>query len=120
MTIRKDNSRVIRHKRVRAKVVGTASRPRLSVFRSNKYIGLQLINDDNSKTIVAANDLELRKKGAKKQMTKVETARETGKKIAELAAAKKIKEVVFDKGGYRYHGRVKAVAEGAREGGLKF
>jgi large subunit ribosomal protein L18 len=107
-------SKETRHKRVRAKVHGIKDKPRLSVFRSNKHISLQLIDDNSGKTLVSASDLKLKKKG-----TKTEIAREVGKKLAESAKLKKIKNVVFDKGGYKYHGRIKAVAEGAKEGGLK-
>jgi len=109
------NSRIVRHRRVRAKVIGTAERPRFSVFRSNKHVFLQLVDDKKGATIVSVNDIKDKKKTAK-----VESAKQAGKKIAELAKAKKIEGVVFDRGGYKYHGRVKAVAEGAREGGLKF
>lgn len=107
-------SKETRHRRLRAKVRGTKDKPRFSVFRSNKHVFLQLIDDETGKTFVSASDLNIKKKG-----TKIEIARETGKKLAELARAKKIKKVVFDRGGYKYHGRVKAVAEGAKEGGLK-
>ena len=107
-----------RHRRVRAKVQGTAYMPSLSVFKSNKGFYLQLIDDDadTGKTLVSANMKEV-KKGKKK---KSEKAFELGKVLAEKAQEKKIKKVVFDKGSYRYHGQIKAVAEGAREGGLDF
>lgn len=108
-------SRFIRHKRVRARAIGTKQRPRLSVFRSNKHIFLQLIDDRAGKTLVSAADLK-----SKKKLTKTELAKSAGKKLAETAKEKKIKKVVFDRGGYKYHGRVKAAAEGAREGGLNF
>ncbi len=104
-----------RHARVRAKVTGTASRPRLSVFRSNRGMFLQLIDDAAGKTIASASSIEVKAKGKK-----VEISKELGKMIAEKAAAKKITAVVFDRGAYKYHGRVQAVAEGAREGGLEF
>jgi len=107
-------SKETRHRRVRAKVVGTKDKPRLSVFRSNKHIFLQLIDDRSGKTLVSESDLKLKKK-----TTKTEIAREVGKKLAESAKLKKIKNVVFDRGGYKYHGRIKAAAEGAKEGGLK-
>ncbi len=117
----KHEKRFRRHKRVRAKISGTAARPRLCVFRSAKHIYAQLIDDEKRKTIVAASDQELeRKTKNEKRKTKVEVAREVGKLIAEKALKKKIKEVVFDRGWYKYHGRVKAIAEGAREGGLHF
>jgi large subunit ribosomal protein L18 len=108
-------SKETRHNRVKAKVRGTKDKPRLSVFRSNKHIFLQLIDDNSGKTLVSAGDVK-----NKKKMTKTEIAREVGKKLAESAKLKKIKNVVFDRGGYKYHGRVKAVSEGAREGGLNF
>jgi len=102
-----------RHRRVRAKVKGTADIPRLCVFRSIKHIYAQLIDDDKGKTLISADDTGL--KG-----TKVEIAKEVGKLIAQKASEKKIEKVVFDRGGYKYHGRVKSLAEGAREAGLKF
>lgn len=129
----KQEKRYRRHKRVRAKVFGTAQRPRLCVFRSAEHIYAQLIDDEKGKTLVAVGGQKLKKSGTakssagkektkeKKIMTgKVAVAYEVGKLIAEKAKAKKIERVIFDKGGYAYHGRVKALAEGAREGGLKF
>lgn len=107
--------RIKRHKRVRAKVSGTKKKPRLCVFRSAKHIYAQLVDDETGKTMLSADDLEI--KGNKK---KVEVAEEVGKLIAKKAVEKQMKEVVFDRGGYKYHGRVKALADGAREGGLKF
>ncbi len=109
--------RLNRHKRVRAKIKGTAEKPRLCVFRSANHIFLQLIDDVNGKTIVSASDL---KDGKKSKLTKTDKAKEAGKKLAEEALKKDIKTAVFDRGGYLYHGRVKAAAIGAREGGLKF
>jgi large subunit ribosomal protein L18 len=113
----KKQKRQRRRKRVRAKISGTAERPRLCVFRSAKHIYAQLIIDGQAaKVIAAASNLELKKgKGSK-----VEKAKATGKLIAEKAKNLKIEKIVFDKKEYKYHGRVKAVAEGAREGGLKF
>lgn len=113
---RKVFSRVRRHARVRAKISGTAARPRLSVFRSAKHISAQLIDDNAGKTVAAATDLDLKKQSK----GKIDPAAEVGKLIAERALAKKIKSVVFDRGGYAYHGRVKALADGARAGGLEF
>ena len=114
----------MRHRRVRATVKGISQRPRLSVFRSNQHVFLQLIDDEKHKTIVSASDLkpQTKTKGKKEKtkMTKVEIARGVGKNLAELAKKKKIKYAIFDRGGYAYSGRVKAAAEGAREGGLKF
>lgn len=104
-----------RHGRVRAKISGTAARPRLSVFRSNRGLYLQLIDDTTGQTLVGAHSKELKEAGKK-----VDQAMSLGKLLAEKAQAKKITSVVFDRGFYKYHGRVKAVAEGAREGGLKF
>ncbi len=116
-----------RHKRIRAKVSGTAERPRLCVFCSNKHTYAQLIDDEKGKTIVSAKDTELSaspkaKAGKeKKQLTgKIAIAFQVGKLIAEKTIKNKINKVVFDRGGYIYHGRVKALAEGAREGGLIF
>lgn len=103
----------IRYK-IRKKVSGTQQRPRLSVFRSNKFIYAQLIDDISGVTLVSASS-----KGAATTGTKVEQAAAVGKAIAEKALAAGITNVVFDRGGYLYHGRVKALAEGAREGGLK-
>jgi large subunit ribosomal protein L18 len=105
--------RQIRHKRVRAKVIGDASKPRLCVFRSNQHIYGQLIDDTAKKTLVSVKDTDM--KGKKSEIAKL-----VGIAIAEKAKEQKIVEVVFDRGGYQYHGRVKALAEGAREGGLKF
>ena len=108
-------TRITRHKRIRAKAIGTKEKPRLSVFRSNKHIFLQLIDDKAGKTLVSAADAK-----SKVKKTKTELAKDAGKKLAELAKVKKIKKAVFDRGGYKYHGRVRAAAEGAREGGLEF
>jgi len=104
-----------RHGRVRAKVSGNPESPRLSVFRSNRGMFLQLIDDTEGKTLASASSKEL-----KKTVTKTDAGKELGKLIAEKAKTKKIETVVFDRGAYKYHGRVKAVADGAREGGLKF
>lgn len=103
-----------RHNRVRAKITGTAERPRLSVFRSNRGMFLQLIDDLNQVTLASAGVAEIKTKNAKTGLGK-----ELGLLIAQKAKAKKISKVVFDRGSYRYHGRVQAVAEGAREGGLE-
>ncbi len=99
--------------RIRSKIVGTPERPRLTVSRSLKHIYAQLIDDRSGKTLVSARSAE--KKG-----TKSETAFEVGKEIAKKAVEKKIKSAVFDRNGFRYHGRVQRLAEGAREGGLQF
>ncbi len=107
-----------RHLRVRAKVSGTAEKPRLSVFRSNKNVFVQLIDDASGKTLVSASNTELKAKKSADAFVKVFQANEVGKLIAEKAVAKSITKAVFDRGGYRFSGRVKAVAEGARDGGL--
>ena len=110
------SQRIKRHARVRGKISGTAERPRLSVFRSEKNIYAQIIDDVAGNTLVAASSVEKDfGPGSNK-----EAARKVGKLIAERALAKGIEEVVFDRGGYIYHGRVQELAEGAREGGLKF
>lgn len=102
------------HARIRAKIMGSALRPRLHVFKSAKHTYAQLIDDDKAKVLVMVSDIKM-KKGKK-----AEHATEVGRLIAKEALAKKIESVVFDRGGFVFHGRVKAVAEGAREGGLKF
>ena len=119
MVSRKDSNiqRLKRHKRVRAKISGTAARPRLCVYRSLNNIQAQVIDDVAGVTLASASSLEkdFGGNGGNK-----EAAREVGKKLAERAVAKGIEAVVFDRGGYLYHGRVQELAEGAREGGLKF
>jgi large subunit ribosomal protein L18 len=116
-TLTKPEARVRRHKRVRGKISGTAERPRLVVFRSNRGIEAQLVDDGEGRTLAAASWLQLKKsfKG-----TKREQAAEVGKLLAANAKKAGIERVVFDRGGYLYHGRVKALAESAREGGLVF
>ena len=140
----KRKARHRRHKRVRAKIFGTARRPRLCVFKSNKHIYAQLIDDEKGRTLAAASDQDYyppevpakgRRAGGglestlqkpkpsrpkKERKSKVAIAFEVGKLIAEKAIKNKIEKVVFDKASYRYQGRVKALAEGAREGGLRF
>lgn len=111
----KNEKRARRHNKVRAKITGHTNRPRLSVFRSNRGMFLQIIDDSAGKTLVSASSLEVKKAGKK-----IEISKELGKLIAEKAKDKKITEVVFDRSFYKYHGRVKAVADGAREGGLIF
>jgi len=112
----KRESRLRRRRRVRSRVVGTADRPRLSVYRSNRGIFAQLVDDRAGSTLAAVNwtEPELRK------LTASEQAKRAGELLAERATAAGIQTCVFDRGGYKYHGRVKALAEGAREGGLKF
>jgi large subunit ribosomal protein L18 len=108
--------RLKRRRRVRAKVRGTAERPRIAVFRSNRGIFAQLIDDDAGRTLAAVNWTEADLRGLKP----MEQATRVGELIAERGKAAGIETAVFDRGGYRYHGRVKALAEGAREGGLTF
>ena len=109
--------RIKRHARVRGKISGTAERPRLSVFRSENHIYAQIIDDVAGTTLVSASTVE---KGCEGSGGNVEAAKKIGAAVAERALAKGIENVVFDRGGYIYHGRVMALAEGAREGGLKF
>ncbi len=109
--------RLHRHKRVRGKVSGTPERPRLNVFRSETNIYAQVIDDTTGKTLVSASSLE---KDFSCDGTKTDAAKKVGQTVAERAKAKGIEKVVFDRGGYLYHGRVQALAEGAREGGLQF
>ena len=109
--------RARRHARVRTKVSGTAERPRLCVYRSNTNIYAQIIDDVAGKTLVAASTLD---KEIKTKKSNVEAAKEVGALIAKKAAAKNIKTVVYDRGGYIFHGVVKSLAEAAREGGLEF
>lgn len=135
----KQEKRYRRHKRVRAKILGTIEKPRLCVFRSNKHIYGQLIDDEKGKILASASDLKIKNKDLKIEKTetqeaqeaqaqkeekqfsgKIAKAYEVGKLLAEKALQKKIEKIAFDRGGYKYHGRVKAVAEGARKGGLKF
>ena len=117
MTVKtKPQSRLRRRRRVRAKVRGTADRPRLSVFRSNRGIGAQLIDDVAGHTVAAVNWTE----GDLKSLKAMDQAKRAGELLAERAKAAGVESVVFDRGGYRYHGRVKALADGARETGLKF
>jgi large subunit ribosomal protein L18 len=111
----KRQAKTRRHKRVRSKVFGTKKIPRLNVFRSNKYLFIQLIDDETNSTLASINDKEI-----KSGKTKIDKAKEAGKLIAKKAIEKKINKIIFDRGGCKYHGRVKAVAEGAREEGLKF
>lgn len=107
-------------KRIRKVVYGTAERPRLSVFRSNHEIYAQLINDDNGTTIVSASTMQKDIKDKISGLNKIEAAREVGKSLAARALEKGVSACAFDRGGNLYHGRVKSLAEGAREGGLKF
>ena len=112
--------RVVRHIRVRRKVKGSPGRPRLCVFRSLRQIYAQVIDDTNGHTLVAAGSIEAAAAGGAKDVRKLAVSQAVGKLVAERALAKGISQVVFDRGGYKYHGRVKALAEASREGGLKF
>lgn len=113
---RKGNARKRRRLRIKQKVFGTNERPRLSVYRSLKHIYAQVINDEEERTLCSVSSLKIEKNG----ISRVEVAKIVGGLIAKEASSKNIKEVAFDRGGYLYHGRVKALAEGAREGGLHF
>ena len=116
MALSKQERRLRIRNRIRKTVKGSASVPRLSVFRSNKDIYVQLINDEDGKTLLSGSSLKMDAKGK----TKVEIANEVGKAFAEKAKEAGIEKIVFDRGGYLYHGRIKSLAEGARDGGLKF
>ena len=117
MSMKKSDRRVRIKRRVRKKVAGTNERPRMSVFRSNKDIYVQIINDEEGKTLSAATSL---KNAKTKGLPKIEVAKLVGKEIAEKAKSAGIEKVVFDRNGYLYHGRVKALADAARESGLQF
>ncbi|MGB9763135.1 MAG: 50S ribosomal protein L18 [Minisyncoccia bacterium] len=114
--VKKQIKKEIRKKRIRAKIRGTNERPRLSVFRSHKHIYAQIINDEKGITLVAASDKEIKEK----KLNKSQIAFNVGKLIAEKAKEKNITKVVFDRGAYKYHGRIKQLADGARENGLIF
>lgn len=115
---KKRNLRVRRHYRIRKRVVGTAERPRLAVFRSNRHISCQVIDDGSGHTLAAASTLEADLRSS--ATGNIDAAKKVGTLIADRAKAAGISEVVFDRGGNRYHGRVAAAAEAAREGGLEF
>lgn len=125
--LKKQQGRLRRRKKIRAKIFGSATKPRLCVFRSSQHIYAQLINDEKNKTLASARDQELKLK-AKTQKTKEglplagksAVAFDVGRLVAEKAKKIKIEKAVFDRGGYKYHGRIKALADGARAGGLKF
>ena len=116
----KKEARLRRKKRVRKKVIGTSDRPRLSVFRSTRHIYAQIIDDSRGLTVAAASSIEKDVRGAPKSGDKKAVAAQIGKLIAGRAKEKGISQVVFDRGGFMYHGRVKALSEAAREGGLLF
>lgn len=108
----------MRHQRVRAKITGTAERPRISVFKSNKNIFVQFINDRTGKTVLSSNIISDKKN--KMKGTKTDRSMKIGEMLAEKAKEAGIKEVVFDRGGFKFHGRVKAIADGLKKGGIKF
>jgi len=112
----KNIRKISRAKRVKAKIFGTAKRPRVAVTRSLRHMHVQVIDDQKSNTIIAASDMELK---GKKEVG-IEMAKKVGNLVAKKILAKKIKQVVFDRKGYKYHGRIKALADGMREGGLEF
>ena len=118
MALTKSEQRVRRHRRVRKKVAGTAARPRLAVFRSNKHIYVQAIDDQTGRTLVSASTVETDVRGGTTATTAA--AKDVGTRVAERAKAAGISTVVFDRGGFKFHGRVAAVAEGARAAGLEF
>lgn len=117
MALSKYERRARIRRRVRKSITGTSDRPRLAVYRSNKEIYAQIINDEDGKTLASASSLE---KDITKDGTKSDKAKAVGTKLAEKAREKGIEAIAFDRSGYRYHGRVKSLADGAREGGLKF
>ena len=112
--------RVMRHARVRRKVKGTSERPRLAVFRSLNHVYAQVIDDSQGVTLAAASTLDSELRGQRDGKVKAETSKGVGQLIARRAKERGVSEVVFDRGGYKYHGRVKALADAAREGGLVF
>jgi large subunit ribosomal protein L18 len=118
--ISKDRIRKRIHQRIRQRLAGSAERPRLNVYRSLNHIYVQLIDDASGQTIAAASTAQGGKKGDKRTGGNVASAKEIGKQIAQRAQEKGIKKVVFDRGGYLYHGRIKALADAAREAGLEF
>ncbi len=118
--LEKVRKRKVRHLRVRKKIFGTSEIPRLCIFRSNRYISCQLVDDENGRTLASASSMEKKLKEKLKSTKSKEAAAEVGKLIAQRAKKSGIKKVVFDRAGYKYHGRVKALAEAAREAGLEF
>jgi large subunit ribosomal protein L18 len=118
--VSKNEARKKRHARVRKKVFGTTEKPRLNVFRSLKHIYVQVIDDSSGKTIASASTADKGLKGSVKIGSNIEAAKSVGAEIAKKAVEKGVKQVIFDRGGYIYHGRVKALADAAREGGLDF
>jgi large subunit ribosomal protein L18 len=113
-------ARLLRHRRVRKHVIGTPERPRLNIFRSHRHIYAQVIDDSRGYTLASASTVDVEVKAQTEELNKTEQARVVGRVVAERALDQGVKRVVFDRGGYKYHGRVKALADAAREGGLEF
>lgn len=120
MAIKSREARKRRHRRIRARLSGSAERPRLNVFRSLEHIYVQVIDDHSGQTIASASTVDKNLRAEVEGKPKKEQAKLVGKAVAERAQAVGVKQVVFDRGGYLYHGRIQALAEGAREGGLEF
>ena len=120
MSARITNKRRLRHVRLRKKVTGTAERPRLAVHFSERHITAQIIDDTEGKTVASVHTTETDLRAGKSNQSNVATATKVGKLIAERVSAKNVKKVVFDRGGFKYHGKVKALADAAREAGLEF
>lgn len=120
MNNRKLEKRIRRHKRIRAKISGSDTVPRVSIFRSNKNIFAQIIDDNKRMTIFSTHDVVKTKSGTKSKRSKVQKAEIAGEELAKKVKESGMSQVVFDRGGYKYHGRIKAFAEGLRKGGLKF
>lgn len=118
--VRRPSARTVRHRRVRKRVIGTPERLRLNVFRSSAHIYAQIIDDSRGHTLAAASSIDSEVRESLAGTTKIEKSRAVGASIARRAQEAGITRVAFDRGGYRYHGRIKAVAEAAREGGLEF
>jgi large subunit ribosomal protein L18 len=114
------SKRQVRHRRLRKKVAGTSERPRLAVHCSERHITAQVIDDKAGKTLASVHTMESELRSDKETRANVATATKVGKLIGERGASKQVKKVVFDRGGYKYHGKVKALADAAREGGLEF
>ncbi|GBE14357.1 50S ribosomal protein L18 [bacterium BMS3Abin14] len=119
-TEKKKMARLRRRRRIRGKISGTATRPRLSVFRSSRHIYAQLVNDEMGTVLASASTMDRELKGTTKSGGNEDAARGVGKLLARRASDKKINTLIFDRGGFQYHGRVKALADAVREGGLKF
>ncbi len=120
MSVRKKNPRKRRHLRVRKKVTGTPAKPRLNVFKSAKHIYAQIIDDFSGNTLISASSIDRELRGKLNEGGNIESAKVVGALVAKRAVDKGVKKVVFDRGGYLYHGRLKALADAAREGGLEF